>query len=185
MNARALLAGAALALTFGWPAGEGLWALTWSHVSDGYSPDRAAAQRLVADRRQVVDETFPRGGARILRRADCLDMIEQRGLTRDGGIVDLDLAGAIYAMRNRRDRADAEQAAAEALTILPNPVLGAVDGCVSGSLLAPICAGWVEGRMRAALAAARPKLEEGRAASAASALAIGCRALNGLGQPSR
>ena len=176
----ALLAGALLALTVGWPVGEGVWALTWpAAVRDGVAPQNDAARRLLARHREVVDETFHGGGEYLhAHDLDCLEQLESRSLSNSNRFLESDLASAIRAFTATMDRGEVELVAQEALVKLPHPVLGALDGCVAASLLAPMCGAWAADRMRTALAAAQPRLAKAREANLAYARKLGCRALH-------
>lgn len=77
---------------------------------------------------------------------------------RDKTTVLIDTDVAIHWYRNVQDQTAIDRVEGVALAALPSPVLGALDGCVEASLLAPLCRAYVARIADKAVVASRSAL---------------------------
>lgn len=179
-----MLAGALVALTIGWPLAGSVQALSWpAIVFDADGPDKIAADRIVAAHPEWTRWALggrPNAPAPFLGQ-DCLQTLTAEWTKRPG---DADLSSVLRHSRGERDSAMVVQISEQTLLDLPrpslgHPVLGALAGCIDGSLLSVVCDRWASQRIVNALKIHRDELIAGFTANADRAQQMACRALDG------
>lgn len=171
-------------LLIGWPILTAIHALFWSvRIFDAASDADLAAERIIARmpglaKYRIVEDrpSDLNTGAR--------DCAAESGAyhAKDGKMdqVVIDTSSAIYKSRNDLDSLDVYLVELESLKSLPMPILGALDGCIRGSLLAPYCETRARTILQSALDKERVNLKRQFGKNAARAGAMLCVALDGM-----
>lgn len=185
--ATSLLAGALFALIAWWPAQGAVTAVFWPRVFDAKGPDYIAIDTLLTDQDQALYPSI-RDGPEIgmLSDANCSWRFDiATGLLRDFGSGASLLNTAIHHERNGKNTDLVYATAKAALRDLPNVTLGALQGCVEGSLFAGVCRRYVTQRLVSAMSAHHREIEAKADANDAAATKMACAALDGTRWPPR
>ena len=175
------MAGALFALIAWWPIEGAVTAVFWPKVFDAKGPDDVAIDTLLAAHEETIDrvtrrETYigPLGDQNCIYRFD--REAARRQNSRSGATL---LNAAIHHERNKLNDDDTFGVAKASLRALPDVALGALQGCVGGSLLADSCRRYVGQRIADAIAAHQRDLTLSADANDAYAIKMACAALVG------
>ena len=176
-----LAAGAFLALIAWWPLERAATAVFWLKVSDGRGPDDVAIDTLIAAHEGVI-RSLTRHGPDIGQddEQNCSwrfdQTVERQQKLRSNASL---LNTAIHQQRNNMNAVAVYAIAEKSLRSLPNVALGALQGCVEGSLLAGVCHRYVARRVADAMATHQHELKSMADANDADATQMACAALVG------
>lgn len=135
------------ALTFGWPFIGAINGLFWSHLHHG-GPRIDAISRVVdvalnsPEHRLTPNKELREGISRFPDpQPNCEQLAEARSNTAGDDLItaSFNLNEALYRLRRDEYRSAVRKAAFDGITELPDFWIGTIDGCISGSVLAPVC----------------------------------------------
>jgi hypothetical protein len=150
------LAGALAALTVWWPLVGFLEGLFWGQTFDAKGPDDLAVDIILAAHDGLASQ-----GVRLfgdipeVNGRDCLrdlDLFWMKSSNSGPGKDALQVVTALTLERNRVYYGHARWVAEQSLRGMSNPVLGALQSCIAGSLLSSACDAYAVRRVTASLA---------------------------------
>lgn len=170
-------------LLIGWPILTAASTLFWSvEIFDAQSDADMAADRIIVRmpnslRYQILEDRpdTPKWSSR-----DC-EVEAHYFNVKDGTINQAvsNVASALYSLRADLDGRDAYLVALTALKALPLPVLGALDGCIRASLLAPYCEDRARAILKKAIESNRANLKQKYSKNARLLAQMLCIAVDG------
>jgi hypothetical protein len=182
----AMLVGAIIALVAWWPIEGAVMAVFWGKVFDAKGSDDVAIDTLLAEQDEALYQSI-RHGSDIAKPSDTgncsyrFDIASgQRDDFRSGAYL---LNTAIHHERNGMNTNAVYAIARGELRALPNVALGALQGCVEGSLFAGMCRQYVAERLVTVMAAHKQAIVSKADANDAKAIKMACAALNGTRWP--
>lgn len=184
-TAVALLIGALFAMICWWPIEGAVAAVFWPIVFDARGPQDIAIDRLLNDQDSVVYPLI-RHGPLIGGMSDenCswrLDLLTGQMANSRLGVSQLNTL--IHHERNDRNTNYVYFVAKEALKSLPKAELGALQGCVEGSLFASVCRGYLAQLITEYLTAHKRELSSKADMNDADAIRMACATLESAHEP--
>ena len=178
--------GAVIALIAWWPIEGAITAIFWPKVFDAKGPDDVAVETLLAEQDYRVDSLIRHSPdiGNALDDRNCswrFDVATFRAADLKSGALLLNVA--IHHERNNLNSQMVYAVARRDLHGLPNVALGALQGCVEGSLLAGACRRFVAQRLVNAMAAQQRAIAFKTNANDADAIRMACAALDGTRWP--
>ncbi len=170
-------------LVFAWPLWGALRSVTWPDVMvDRAGPDKVVKDHFIDMLPNIATDVdiFPETPFLSRDGRNCYHDIWPIASNRFRDRPFNAILKSIHVFRNGADNLDIEAAEMASLSLLPRPVLGALGGCVDGSLAAGICLSYIDKRLRRAVTNTKPGILAKHRQNALDLQDMSCILLDGI-----